>query len=120
MAVTISRVTRSMIFGPVRNMRDSAPAIITRSPSAGEYAPPPAHGPPMTEICSALERACARKIAAYAASAATPSCRRAPPECGKPTTGAHARSAISIVRTIVSPPIEPSEPPLNVPSCAQM
>ena len=93
---------------------------MTRSPSAGAYAAPPAHGPPMTEICRALDRASARKIDAYAPSAYTPSCMRAPPECGKPTTGAHARSAISIVRTIVSPPFEPSEPPLNVPSCAQM
>ena len=109
-----------MIFGPVRNICAPGPAIITRSPSAGEYAPPPAHGPPMTEICSAFARACARKIDAYAPSAATPSCSRAPPECGKPTTGAHARSAISIVRTIVSPPFEPSEPPLYVTSCAQM
>ena len=61
-AVTTSRVTRSMIFGPVRNICASGPAIITRSPSAGAYAAPPAHGPPMTEICRAVDRASARKI----------------------------------------------------------
>ena len=46
-----SRVTRSTTAGPVRNIRASVPAMIVRSPSAGEYAAPPAHGPPMTLIC---------------------------------------------------------------------
>src|ERR671933_2269301 len=47
-----------------------------------------------------------------------PSWRRAPPECGKPTTGTPSLAAWSIVRAIVSPPFSPSEPPLKPPSCA--
>src|SRR3954447_6327800 len=118
-AVMRSRVTFSTTAGPVRNMRASGPAMTVRSPSAGEYAAPPAHGPPITLICGTPAIACARKIREYACSAPTPSCRRAPPECGKPTTGTPSLSACSIVRAIVSPPRTPSEPPLNAPSCAQ-
>src|SRR5919202_152921 len=117
-AVTCSRVTRSTIAGPVRNIFASGPAMTVRSPSAGEYAAPPAHGPPITLICGTRASACARKIREYACSAPTPSWSRAPPECGKPTTGTPSLAAWSIVRAIVSPPFSPSEPPLKPPSCA--
>src|SRR5918998_6136828 len=118
-AVTISRVTRAMTRGPVRNICESSPTIITSVPSDGEYAAPPAQGPQMTLICGTLAREVARKIDAYAPSAATPSCRRAPPECRKPTTGAPALLAASIVEQIVVPPACPSEPPLCLTFCAQ-
>ena len=72
----------------------------------------------MTLICGTRASDCARKIAEYALSAATPSCRRAPPECGKPTTGTPSPAARWMVEAIVSPPRTPSEPPLNPPSCA--
>ncbi len=114
-----SRVTFSTTAGPVRNMRASGPAITVRSPRAGEYAAPPAHGPPITLICGTPAIACARKIREYACRAPTPSCSRAPPECGKPTTGTPSLAAWSMVRAIVSPPASPSEPPLKPPSCAQ-
>ena len=106
-----SRVTRSTIRGPVRNRRASGPAMIVRSPSAVEYAAPPAHAPLTTLICGTVARTWAAKMVAYAVSAATPSCSRAPPECGNPTTGAPAASARAIVRAMVSPPATPSEPP---------
>ena len=44
-------------------MRASGPAMTVRSPRAGEYAAPPAHGPPITLICGTPAIACARKIA---------------------------------------------------------
>jgi hypothetical protein len=56
-ALTFSRVTRSTTAGPVRNIFASEPAITVRSPSAGEYAAPPAHGPPITLICGTVANA---------------------------------------------------------------
>jgi hypothetical protein len=43
---------------------------------------------------------------------------RAPPDATKPTTGAPARSASSITRTIVSAWASPNEPPAKLWSCA--
>ena len=47
-----------------------------------------------------------------------PSSMRAPPEATNPITGAPARPASSITRTIVSACASPSEPPANDWSCA--
>ncbi len=117
MPVTTSRVTFAITRGPVRNICAPSPTIITSVPSDGEYAAPPAHGPQMTLIWGTFARDVARKIEAYAPSAPIPSCRRAPPECRKPTTGAPALLAASIVETIVAPPAWPSEPPLCLTFC---
>jgi hypothetical protein len=94
--------------------------ITTKSVSAGEYEPPPAAVPDTTEICGTRPESAtfARKMRPYPASAATPSWTRAPPESTKPTTGARARSASSITRTIVSACASPSDPPETLESCA--
>ncbi len=47
-----------------------------------------------------------------------PSSMRAPPEATNPITGAPARPASCITRTIVSACASPSEPPANDWSCA--
>jgi hypothetical protein len=115
--VTTSRVTFAITRGPVRNICAGSPTIITSVPSDGEYAAPPAQTPQITLIWGTLARDVARKIEAYAPSAPTPSCSRAPPECRKPTTGARALSAASIVAQIDAPPFWPSEPPLCLMFC---
>ncbi len=93
---TSSPVTERTTSGPVTKMRPAGPRM-TMSVSAGPYAAPPAAGPSTTEICGTLPDA--RVIAANtrptASRLATPSRRRAPPECHRPITGAESANARS-------------------------
>ena len=105
--------------GPVRNIAEPS-VITTKSVSAGEYAPPPADTPVITEICGTRPESftLSRKIRPYPPRAAMPSSMRAPPDATKPITGAWRRPASCITRTIVSACASPSEPPTNDWSCA--
>ena len=91
-----------------------------RSVSAGEYAPPPAEAPETIEIwgTTPVRATVSRKMRPYPASAAVPSCMRAPPDSTNPTTGIRALCAVVSTRTIVSAWRSPSEPPRNRPSWA--
>ena len=117
---TCSPVTLRTTSGPVTKMRP-APLMMTMSVSAGPYAAPPAAGPSTTEICGT--RPDARTIAAKtwptASSATTPSARRAPPECHRPTTGTRSRTARSIASTMCRQPSVPMAPPMRVASVAK-
>ena len=58
-------MTSRTTAGPVRNMFARS-VMITKSVSAGEYEPPPAEAPQITEICGILplSATCSRKIRA--------------------------------------------------------
>ena len=76
-----------------------------KSVSAGEYTPPPAHGPRITEICGTTPDAFTfrKKIPPYASSPATPSWIRAPAPSLSPTIGRPIEIARSIIFWIFSP-----------------
>ncbi len=91
---TSSPVTERTTSGPVTKIRPSGPRM-TMSVSAGPYAAPPAAGPSTTEICGILPDAWSSRgrSGPTAWSDSTPSARRAPPECQRPTIGRPGRSS---------------------------
>jgi hypothetical protein len=69
--------------------------------------------PVITEICGARPDSAtfSEKILPKPPSAAAPSCRRAPPDSTKPTTGTPARRLWRSASTITSASATPTDPP---------
>jgi hypothetical protein len=112
---TSSPVTDRTTSGPVTNTRPSGP-MITMSVSAGPYAAPPAAAPSTTEICAITPeaRVMIANTSPTAWSEPTPSRRRAPPECHRPTMGVPSARARSYAARMTLHPAVPIAPPCTV------